>query len=78
MSEMHINVCSLIRWVFFFYKIVSVFCAVSKSVKSPGIKYMFQDLAKEELEHKEKLELELMKLGEVVHPEEEHEETLNP
>ena len=44
----------------------SFFMAMSKAIKSLGIASMFKDLAKEELEHKEKLKLELMKLGEVV------------
>jgi rubrerythrin len=46
----------------------SFFMAMSKAVQSIGIASMFKDLAKEELEHKEKLKLELMKLGEVVEP----------
>ncbi len=46
----------------------SFFMAMSRAVKSIGIVSMFKDLAKEELEHKEKLKLELMKLGEVVSP----------
>ena len=41
--------------------------AISACAESPEIKSMLESMAKEELEHKEKLELELMKLGEVVH-----------
>lgn len=52
--------------------------AMSECVESPGIKYMFKDLAKEELEHKDKLELELIKLGEVVQPQTSQTETENP
>jgi rubrerythrin len=52
--------------------------AMGECVKSPGMKYMFEDLAKEELEHKDKLELELMKLGDVVQPQESQTETENP
>ena len=44
----------------------SFFMAMSKIVKSVGIESMFKELAEEELEHRNKLELELMKLGEVV------------
>jgi rubrerythrin len=44
--------------------------AMSRVVESPGIRYMLEDLAREELEHKEKLELELMKLSEVVRSDE--------
>ncbi len=46
----------------------SFFMAMSRAVKSIGIVSMFKDLAEEELEHREKLKLELMKLGEVVGP----------
>lgn len=44
----------------------SFFMAMSKAVKSIGIESMLKELAEEELEHREKLKLELMKLGEVV------------
>ncbi len=52
--------------------------AMSECVESPGIKYMFRDLAKEEVGHKDKLELELMKLGQVVQPQDSQAETENP
>lgn len=42
------------------------FIALSKSVKKSGIKCLLKDLAKEELGHKDRLELELMKQGDVV------------
>jgi rubrerythrin len=55
----------------------SFLMAMSECVKSPEIKYMFADLAKEELGHKDKLELELMKIGEVVRPGDSQIETEN-
>jgi rubrerythrin len=39
------------------------FMALADRVRSPDIAKVFEDLAKEELEHKAKLELELMKTG---------------
>jgi rubrerythrin len=39
------------------------FMALAKRVDSPEIAKVFKDLAKEELEHKEKLELEVIKTG---------------
>jgi len=54
------------------------FMALCDCVQSTGIKYMFKELAKEELGHKEKLELELMKLGEVVQPYTSQTEDENP
>jgi len=39
------------------------FMALADRVKSPEIAKVFEDLAKEELEHKAKLELELIKTG---------------
>jgi rubrerythrin len=42
------------------------FRALASKVASPHIRTIFEDLAKEELDHKEKLELELMKMGKVV------------
>ena len=56
----------------------SFLMAMCDCVKSPGIKYMFRDLAKEELKHKDKLELELMKIGEVIRPQDSQTETENP
>jgi rubrerythrin len=56
----------------------SFLMAVSECVESADIKYILQDLAKEELEHKDKLELELMKLGEVYRSEEMQAEDENP
>jgi rubrerythrin len=40
--------------------------ALSQVVQFPGIKFLLENMAKEELEHKEMLELELLKLGAVV------------
>ncbi|MFA5423397.1 MAG: ferritin family protein [Phycisphaerae bacterium] len=48
--------------------------AIREVAKFPGIKFLLEDMAKEELEHKEKLELELIKLGEVV-PEDDLSQT---
>ncbi|MDD5326949.1 MAG: ferritin family protein [Phycisphaerae bacterium] len=42
------------------------YLAMADRVTSPGIRKVFEDLAKEELEHKAKLELEVMKTGRVV------------
>jgi len=42
------------------------FIALAKRVDSPHIRKVFEELAEEELEHKAKLELELMKTGKVV------------
>jgi rubrerythrin len=54
------------------------FMAMSECVQSQDIKYMLKDLAKEELGHKEKLELELMKIGEVIRPQDSQTENENP
>lgn len=54
------------------------FMAMSDWVESPDIKFMFTELAQQELEHKEKLELELMKIGEVVKQNEYAEDGENP
>jgi rubrerythrin len=43
------------------------YLALAERVENTGIKRMFQKLAAEELEHKAKLELEIMKTGRVVH-----------
>jgi len=51
---------------------------MSQCVESPAIKYMLKDLAKEETEHEGKLELELMKLGEIVQPQDSQAEAENP
>ena len=42
------------------------FLALAEKVASPHIRAVLHDLANEELEHKEKLRLELMKMGKVV------------
>lgn len=42
------------------------YLALAERVKDSGIRQLFEDLAKEELEHKAKLELEMMKIGEPV------------
>lgn len=42
------------------------YLALAKRVESPEMRRVLEDFAKEELEHKEKLELEVMKLGKVV------------
>jgi rubrerythrin len=42
------------------------FLALAKRVSTPEMRKVFEDLAKEELEHKGKLELELMKAGKTV------------
>lgn len=42
------------------------FLALAERVESPEMREVFEDLAAEELEHKEKLELEMMKAGIVV------------
>ena len=42
------------------------YMAVARRVDSPKIREVFEELAAEELEHKAKLELELMKAGKVV------------
>jgi rubrerythrin len=42
------------------------YMAVARRVDSPKIREVFEELAAEELEHKAKLELELMKTGKVV------------
>jgi rubrerythrin len=43
-----------------------LYIRMSKSIENPEMRKVCEDLAKEELEHKAKLELELMKKGEVV------------
>ena len=43
-----------------------LFLALAERVDNAAIRKVLEDLAKEELEHKEKLELEMMKLGHVV------------
>jgi rubrerythrin len=43
------------------------YLALAERVENPGIKKMFEKLAAEELEHKAKLELEIMKTGRVIH-----------
>jgi rubrerythrin len=43
-----------------------LFLALAERVDNDAIRKVLQDLAAEELEHKEKLELEIMKLGHVV------------
>jgi rubrerythrin len=42
------------------------FLALASRVKSDAMRTIFEDLAKEELEHKAKLELEVMKMGRTV------------
>ena len=42
------------------------FLALAKRVSTPEMRKVFEDLAKEELEHKAKLELEVMKTGKTV------------
>lgn len=42
------------------------YISMAKSIENPEMREVCEDLAKEELEHKAKLELELMKKGEVV------------
>ena len=42
------------------------YMALAERVADPEMSKIFKDLAEEELEHKAKLELELMKIGEVV------------
>lgn len=42
------------------------YLALAERVDNPEIRKVLEDLAKEELEHKEKLELEVMKTGKVV------------
>ena len=42
------------------------YMALAERVASPEIRKVFEDLAKEELEHKAKLELEVMKTGKVL------------
>ena len=42
------------------------YLALAERVDSPEMRRVLEDFAKEELEHKEKLELEVMKLGKVV------------
>jgi len=46
------------------------YLALAERVANPEIRRVFEDLAEEELEHKGKLELEIMKTGEVVPAEE--------
>jgi ferritin len=46
----------------------SFYMAMSNAVTSIGLASMFKELAKEELGHRDKLNLELMKLGYVVKP----------
>jgi rubrerythrin len=43
-----------------------LFLALAERVDNAAIRKVLEDLAAEELEHKEKLELEMMKLGHVV------------
>lgn len=43
-----------------------LFLALAERVKNPEMRKVFEELAAEELEHKEKLELEIMKTGRVV------------
>ena len=43
-----------------------LFLALAERVENDAIRRVLHDLAAEELEHKEKLELEMMKLGHVV------------
>ena len=43
-----------------------LYISMAKSIENPEMREVCEDLAKEELEHKAKLELELMKKGEVV------------
>ncbi len=42
------------------------YLALASRISSPPMRKVFEDLAKEELEHKEKLELEIIKLGKIV------------
>jgi rubrerythrin len=42
------------------------YLALAQRIDNPEMRRVFEDLAKEELEHKAKLELELMKTGKVV------------
>ncbi len=42
------------------------YMALAERVASPEIRKLFEDLAEEELEHKAKLELEVMKMGKVL------------
>ncbi|MHC4240587.1 MAG: ferritin family protein, partial [Planctomycetota bacterium] len=42
------------------------YLALAERVDSAEMRTVFEDLAKEELDHKAKLELEIMKMGEVV------------
>ena len=44
-----------------------LYISMAKSIENPEMREVCEDLAKEELEHKAKLELELMKRGEVVY-----------
>jgi rubrerythrin len=48
------------------------FLALAKRVARPGVKKVFEELAAEEQEHKEKLQLEVMKLGKTVSEDEGH------
>jgi rubrerythrin len=50
------------------------FLTLAKRVNRPGIRKVFEELAAEEQEHKEKLELEVMKLGRTVSGDEEYTE----
>jgi len=43
-----------------------LYMTLASRVKKVGMRKVFEDLAKEELEHKAKLELELMKIGKTV------------
>ena len=43
-----------------------LFMALAEKVQNPAISIVFQELAAEELEHKERLELEVMKSGKVI------------
>lgn len=47
------------------------YLALANRVESQQIRKVFEDLAKEELEHKDRLELEVMKVGKTVVPKQE-------
>jgi rubrerythrin len=47
------------------------FLALASRVKEPHIRKLFEDLAAEELEHKEKLELEIIKTGKTISTEQQ-------
>jgi rubrerythrin len=56
----------------------SFLTAMSRCVQQAAVKSVLEDFARQELEHKDKLELELMKLGEVVPSGQTQEESNNP